>query len=57
MIAVGVMYHFFGTGQHMLAAQLSIFAMVLQIVQTLLLCSNWVFTEDSSDEKMTNEKW
>ena len=31
--------------------------MILQIALTLLLCSNWVFTEDRSDEQLTDEKW
>ena len=29
MIVVGLMYHFFFSGMHMLAAQLNIFAMIL----------------------------
>ena len=52
MIVVGLWYHFFGTGQHLMAAQLCIFAMIYQISLTLLLCSNWAFL-DSTNIEMT----
>ena len=52
MILVGLWYHFFGTGQHLMAAQLCIFAMIYQIFLTLLLCSNWAFL-DSTNIEMT----
>ena len=40
----------------MLAAQLNIFAMILQLSLTLILCSNWVFSNDG-DRTEEEDKW